>query len=356
MEVSVPGNDAGTRDVDKPDRLAILVVGLGSIGRRHARLISERNDVELLLCDLQPRFIDETCALLARPPAHSFDSFQTALAAKPAIVFVCTPSGRHASMALAAIEAGCDVFVEKPICTTCDDARNVIAAAEHAGRILQVGYMLRFESGLIRVQALVAAGAVGEIVGGRTMIGTYVTLKNARDVDRNQSAYSLLLDYTHEFDFLRWIFGDVQSLTATAATLGRLELRPHPNVFQALLTMESGALVQVHLDYIQHPQRRILEVYGDRGTIVYDLMSGTLSSLPANEGESATITEFGRLVERIDDVYRAQLDHLLASCRDRTAPAVDGGAAFEALRVVEAAISSIETRRHVELPTTTTVI
>jgi predicted dehydrogenase len=74
------------------------------------------------------------------------------------------------------------------------------------------------------------------------------------------------VDYTHDFDFIRWIFGEVTGVTAASATLGDLEIRPEPNVMQIILRTAAGSLVQVHMDYVQHPQRRILEVYGDRDT------------------------------------------------------------------------------------------
>lgn len=325
----------------------VLVVGLGSIGRRHARLLSERDDVELWLCDLQPPFIDETLATLRHPTARCFGDLAAALAAEPDVAMICTPTSTHAAMAQAALEAGCDLFVEKPICTDSQTAREIADAAERAERLLQVGYMLRFEEGLMRMKSLVDCGSIGEVVGGRAMIGTYNTLLNARDSDRERVPYSLLLDYTHEFDFLHWILGKVQCVSATAASLGRLKLRPCPNTFQALLTMHSGALVQVHLDYVQHPQRRLFEIYGDRGTLLYDFTSGVLQRIPHSTLEQGETVDFGPIGKRVDGLYRRQLDCLLHAHRKRLRPPVGGDEAFAALSVVEAAVESIESGRQV---------
>jgi len=335
------------------ERNRILVVGLGSIGRRHARLLSERDDVELLLCDCQTRFLTETQAQLAGRPSATFDNFTTALLRRPEIVFLCTPTSLHAAMAHQALEAGCDLFIEKPIAVDSVAALGVCRAAGACGRILQVGYMLRYEPGLRRVQALVAEGAIGEIVGARTMIGTYLTLLNSRDGDRERVPYSLLSDYTHEFDFLQWILGPVQCVSAASAQLGQLELRPDPNVFQALLRLESGALVQVHLDYVQFPQRRTLEIYGDHGTITYDLMDGRLQLIDHHATATARVIDFGALPSRIDDVFRQQFQDLLESRAARRPPLVDGWQALPSLQVVDACIESITSGRWVTVPRVT---
>ncbi|WP_437202278.1 Gfo/Idh/MocA family protein [Planctomicrobium sp. SH664] len=341
------GNSNRFSDERSPAR--ILVVGVGSIGRRHARLLSERSDVELSLCDLQQRFLDETLAVLKSPPARCWNDYSAALASQPDAVLICTPNSRHASMALAALEAGCDVFIEKPICTRSDEALAIIEAAAQANRVLQVGYMLRFEPGLAKVRELVAEGVIGKIVGARAMIGTYITLLNSRHDDRNFAPNALLFDYTHEFDFLRWILGEVSAVSATSAKLGRLAHKPQPNVVQLSLVMESQALVQVHLDYVQHPQRRNLEIYGDQGTLLYDVMTGTLQCLRHGDPAQDTRIELDKITGRVDDIYRQQLDHFFQCRSQRVAPLVNGTEALAALRVAEAAIESLQTGRQIEV-------
>jgi len=231
--------------------------------------------------------------------------------------------------------------VEKPIAVNTPSALRVIRAAAEYGRHLQVGYMLRFEPGLRKVQALVSEGAIGEIVGARTMIGTYLTLLNSRDGDRERVPYSLLSDYTHEFDFLQWILGPVQSVCAASAQLGQLELRPDPNVFQAILRLDGGALVQVHLDYVQFPQRRTLEIYGDHGAIIYDLMEGKLELIAHHAMATPKSFDFGALGTRVDNLFRQQFENLLEARAAGRPPLVDGWQALPSLQVVDACIDSI---------------
>lgn len=100
--------------------------------------------------------------------------------------------------------------------------------------------------------------------------------------------YSLIVDYTHELDFIRWFFGNVIEIKAMSGNIGNMEKKPHPNIVQMLLRMENGALVQVHLDYIQYPQRRLFEIYGDKGTVSYDFMTGEIKGFICRKNMSGS--------------------------------------------------------------------
>lgn len=320
-------------------RIRILVAGLGSIGQRHARLLAERPEVELLLCDRVAAQLAEAQAALARP-ARVIDTYDAALAARPDLVFVCTPNHLHVPMGLAAIAAGADVFVEKPLAETVREAEELVAVAAAAGRLLHVGYMLRLDPGLLTLKRVVDAGGIGKLCGGRAMLGSYITLLNSRQRDKETRPGSLILDYTHEIDFIRWFFGEVADVQAAAATLGALERQAFPNLFQALLRMASGALVQLHLDYIQFPQRRIFELYGDHGSISYDFMTGEIRHFEFDRGHRWTPLDVPPIMQRVDDLFRAEHAAVLRCRAEGAAPLVSGADGLAALHVAERAIAA----------------
>jgi len=320
----------------------ILVAGLGSIGRRHARLISERSDTELSLCELNEQFIDETCADLHRPAAQCFKDFGEALAPRPDLVLVCTPNHLHVPMGIQAIEAGCDVMVEKPIAHEVESARELVAAAREADRFLHVGYMMRCDRGLKRLRSLVDEGCVGTLAAGRSMVGSYFTLLCARTLDRLYQPYNIVVDCSHEFDFIRWFFGDAKQAAATATCLGDRERKPTHNLVQMLLTMDCGALVQVHMDYFQHPQRRTFEIYGDKGVLTYDMQTGEIRRFEYEEQHRFEMLGVGDVPERRDNLYRDQLDAILTCRAAGEAPPVSGQDGLRALAIAQAVIESAE--------------
>jgi predicted dehydrogenase len=322
------------------NKTRVLVVGLGSIGQRHARLLSERSDIELLLCDPVDQYRMQTLAALVNPQEAEYPEFSIALEADPDIVFVCVPNHLHVPIGLQAIENGVDIFVEKPISDSLKAARTLVKAAETAGRFLQVGYMMRLDEGLLKLKKIVDCGDLGNLVGGRAMIGTYITLLNAKNSDRINHPNSLIVDYTHELDFVSWFFGEIADLSAMGTSIGDLELRPHPNLFQINLRMKTGALVQVHMDYIQYPQRRIFEIYGDRGTLTYDFMTGQIRQYSFQRDYQWTDHSVLPITDRWDDLFRKEHEAMILARGNGEPPIVTGRDGLKALEIAERAIAN----------------
>ena len=324
------------------NRTSVLVVGLGSIGQRHARLLSERSDVELSICDRIEEYRAQTIASIHGRKITEYADFTIALKRKlPDIVFICVPNQFHVLIGLEAIKNGVDIFVEKPISDSIESARKLVAAAESGKRFMQVGYMLRLDEGLSKMRELVERGSLGNLIGGRAMIGTYITLLNAKNQDRIKYPNSLIVDYTHEIDFIRWFFGDVVDIKAMGANLGSLDMRPKPNIFQMLLRMKSGALVQIHMDYIQFPQRRIFEVYGDQGSLSYDFMTGEIRHFGFQREHQWEDISVLPITDRWDGLFRAEHEMIFSRRNSGSVPLVSGEDGLRALEIAERAIDAM---------------
>jgi predicted dehydrogenase len=322
------------------NKTRVLVVGLGSIGQRHARLLSERMDVELHICDMIEKHRMDTVSTLVNPVVFEYSHFPDALLARPDIVFICLPNQLHVPIGLQAIQGGADVFVEKPISDSIEAAQKLVAAAELDGRFLQVGYMLRLDEGLCKMKSIIDADGIGNLVGGRAMIGTLITLLNAKSPDREKNPNSLIVDYTHELDFIRWFFGEVANIKAMGSRVGNLEMKPTPNIFQMILKMKSGALVQVHMDYIQFPQRRIFEVYGDRGTLSYNFMTGEIRHFKFQKEHQWEDIYVAPITDRWDNLFRAEQELMLSRRANGIPPLVSGFDGLQVLQIAERAIAS----------------
>ena len=132
--------------MSKPIR--VLVAGLGNMGRSHALAYHNNPGFEIvgLVNRSKPVLAPELGSYTIHP------DFETALKElKPDLCSICTYSDSHADYAVMAFEAGCDVFIEKPLATTVADAERVVAAAKKAGRKLVVGYILRHHPSWIRL-------------------------------------------------------------------------------------------------------------------------------------------------------------------------------------------------------------
>lgn len=126
----------------------VLVVGLGNMGRSHALAHHALGSEIVGLVNRSDLALPETLAGYPR-----LDSFAAGMAERPDLVVIATYSDSHADLAVAAMEAGADVFVEKPLATNVADARRVIATAQRTGRKLVVGYILRHHPSWVRLIA-----------------------------------------------------------------------------------------------------------------------------------------------------------------------------------------------------------
>ncbi len=323
--------------------LKTLVVGCGSIGQRHARLLADRDDVAVALCDRDPKQLAAARKVADAVETHA--DYKTAIAQKPDAVFVCTPNRYHKRVAVAALEAGADVFCEKPLAHTFEAGRAIAVAAAKAKRVVHVGYLLRFHPMVQRMQQIVESGAIGNLVSGRAMVGTYFTLQAARSDYRLDEPNALVFDYSHELDLLGLFFGAPKHVVATKAHLGDLEIKPDPNLFSIIVRFKSGAVASVHMDYIQQPQRRSLELYGDRGHLFADFIDGQVRHYEHDrEGYHSYPCTLGR-----DDMFRAQLDAFLRAVRTTREAPVSVRDALRALKMAEAAVASAARKQWVRI-------
>ncbi len=316
------------------NRSRFLVVGAGSIGRRHLQVLAERADLDLAIHDAWPEALSGARQLV--PTVTAFDSLAAALAWRPLIVIICTPNAQHRAVAEAAFAAGAHVLCEKPIADTLEDGRAIVAAAKAFGKVLAVGYSERFRPALEHVFQMVASGDLGTVVGGRAMVGTYNTLLCAKTDYRAHVSGALLLDYTHEFDFLRAIFGEVADVLCCVNDLSAREKRCSPSLAATLLRFQSGAVVSVHMDYVQHPQRRTLEVYGDKRSLELDLETDILRIF-----DPAETNGFRRLVFDHDrnNRFRAEHQDIIDAVRKGHPPRVTGEDGLKALEIAIQAIN-----------------
>jgi len=332
----------------------VLVVGCGSIGKRHARLWCERPEAEVWVCDALPANLQ--AATEQAPGARPCSDYAAALAEQPDLVFICTPNHLHRPMAEAALEAGCHVLCEKPLADTVENGEAIAEAVCGAGActpplsrqatsprptVFAVGYSLRSHAGLRRVLQIVRSGALGTLVGGRAMVGTYFTLLCATTPYRMTEPNALIVDYTHLLDYMRLFLGDAKRVSAESATLGDLPMLPQPNTFSLLVRYTSGAIGQIHMDYIQHPQRSQFELYGDRGVVRYDFQTGVLELFDRDRDDSLSHAHHvEHVIVARDDIYRVQIETVLQAVRGEETPLATAEDGVAALKLAEAAVKA----------------
>jgi predicted dehydrogenase len=320
------------------DQLRIGVCGIGSIGFRHARLLSQKPNVDLFLCDVAISSFDQVRNL---PNAlGTTNSLDELLAWDLDGLVIATPEHLHVEQAIAASLKGLPVLLEKPAAENAQNGLTLFNVVRDTGTRVLVGYVLRYAESMRLSKSLLTDGLVGTPLSFQIMTGAYDTLSLAKSRFSTEIRNRLFADYSHEWDYLTWFLGDVNHVVASSHEAGNLELSQRPNVVEAIIEMKSGATGTVHIDYVQLPSYRHIRVIGDKGRLEIDMNQNIVSVHPRGELNARTF----QAVESRDKIFERQLDHFMDVIALNTQPMVTVHDGLKALKVADALIASCESR------------
>jgi predicted dehydrogenase len=278
---------------------------------------------------------------------RGFESLEAALDWQPEVAVICTPPAQHVSAARACVEAGCDLLVEKPLSASPEGLDELVAAIARHGAGAAVAYHLRFHPAIARLRALVRGGALGRLLVIRAEFGQYLPdwrpSRDYRDTYTAQPSQGggILLDASHELDYVRWIAGDITGVFARAERLSDLSLDVEDTA-ALLLRMERGVLGEVHVDCVQRGYTRGCTLIGTEATVRWDVASGLTMT-----GAAGAIHE-EPLTAEPNAPYLAELGAFL-SARDAVDPFASIDDARRVLAVALAARRSSAERREISL-------
>jgi len=289
---------------------SVLIVGCGSIGRRHGRVLAGLGVEDLRACDPIPA---QRAAFLAETPtARLYDSYQAGLADHPAAVFVCTPTWLHLPMAKQALRAGCHVLIEKPLSPSPDGVAALATLAVDRGKKVMVALCFRYHQGLRKARQYLRSGRVGRPVSIRALVGE--SLPEVRPDYRTlfSSRYAGVFDLIHEVDLAAW-FADspVRRVLGISGTYSDIGIEA-PDLAELIVEFaEAGermpptCLASIHLDFFQQPRRRQIELMCTKGTIIVEFAAWDCCTVSVYETERRTWTHEELPTQR-DAMFRAE--------------------------------------------------
>lgn len=314
----------------------IGVCGIGSIGFRHARLLSQRTDVVLSLCDIVPDHLKQAKSLSNLEKLTG--SFEEFLDLGLDGVVIATPDRFHIPQAEAACKKGLAVLIEKPIAENATQVESLKRIVEKTNAPVLVGYPLHYNRIFVKAKEVLESGAIGDPVSFHVMLGAYNTLIAAKNRFDDGGRNKLFVDYSHEWDYINWFLGKVHRVAAVSRQSGRLEKMQDPNIVNAILELETGISGTAHLDYVQAPGQRSFRIIGDQGHLQIDALRATLVVKKYKD-------DFERLFrfdEHFDTMMSRQLDHFLQIIGNGIAPNVSLDDGLNAICVADAVIAACQ--------------
>ncbi len=324
------------------------VLGCGSIGTRHLANLLALGAGEMVGCDPRSDRRHEVEACFGIRCVATLDEVWEF---RPQAALVTVPTSLHVPVALQAAERGCHLFVEKPLADRLEGTDALLDRVQQRGLVSLVGCNMRFHPGLRRVKQLLEERAVGRVTSARAEVGQYLPDWHPQeDYRQNYSAkHSLgggvILDAIHELDYIRWLLGEVTAVTCFAGRVSGLEIETEDTA-GILLRFASGAIGEVHLDYVQRAYRRTCQVIGDQGTILWDYGARQVSWFSAATSQWHTIADPPDW--QPNAMYVDELKHFLACLDGRERPVLDAADGRRVLEIALAAKTANETGRVVE--------
>ena len=304
----------------------ILVIGLGAAGQRHARNLRSVLGDQLELLAYRSRItspaLNERLEVIpgADPAvklgAKVFLKLEDALSARPQAVVIANPSSQHLSVAHAAVEAGCAVFIEKPLSHTWDGVPEFLELVKRKQVPTFVGYQWRFHPLLKSLKSYLENRPLGRLVAVRASFGEYLPgwhpYEDYREsyASRRELGGGVLLTQIHDFDYLGWLLGWPDQVFSIGGHLSDLEISVEDVASTLLRCSVDGRIIPVHVhqDYLQRPAVRGCELLAEHGRVNVNLAQGRWQSWDAS-GTCILEKDFGNFDR--NEMFLAETDHFL---------------------------------------------
>ncbi len=324
------------------NELTVAVVGAGGMGSTQARSFDRLPGVNV--CCIADLEIAKAQALASRygVPAHA--SVDSLLAdCVPDIAVVAVPTDAHVDVALSLIDAGCHVFVEKPLALTLADSERLIDATP-AERTVAVGQCVRFFPEYAHAKSVVESGGVGKPAVVRCRRGGGFPAWSPWFADPARSGGVLFDLGVHEFDWLLWCFGPVERVYARSLT-DRLSASEPRDYALATLRHASGVISHVECCWADPATGyTAYEIAGDSGLLVHDSRKAATLTRSIAGGRTSS----GPLSDN-DDPYHRQAAAFVDRVRGLPSEIATMHCGRNAVAVAAAAVESARTGKAVNL-------
>lgn len=299
----------------------VLVVGFGSIGKRHAQIIRELFPEIRLVVLRHKKSIGSIDQL--KYVDHVVYSISEAIDLKPDFAIIANPAPFHLSVSVPLVKAGIHLLIEKPLSTNCEGIDQLVKLCKEKQVLVMIGYHLRFLPSIKFFQKELTNLTIGKIYSVHATVGqNLVTWRPGIDYRKSVSAQKklgggVLLELSHELDYLTMLFGKFQWTSAYISHKSELDIDVEDSahiVFKIENKITNKPLIgTLNLDFIRHDTVRQCTVIGENGSLKWNGITGTVKLLLENNQKWKELFsgEFNR-----NYAYKEALKHFLDCMRD----------------------------------------
>ncbi|MEN8144193.1 MAG: Gfo/Idh/MocA family oxidoreductase [Gemmatimonadota bacterium] len=311
----------------------VTVVGCGYWGKNLVRNFHALGALEAICESAQAG--RETAAALA-PEIPLVDDFEAVLESSVPAVVLATPAVTHFELVRQALEAGKDVFVEKPLALTFAEGEQLVQLAQERERILMVGHVLEYHPAIVRLREMIESGELGKI---------HYVYSNRLNLGKIRREENILWSFApHD---IAVILGLMKAMPFQVSATGGAYVQANiPDTTITNLLFDNGARAHVYVSWLHPFKEQRLVVIGSKKMASFDDVSKQLlvydQRVDVRDGEPIPIKAEGEPVEFGDgEPLRRECEAFLEAVRTRQAPLTDGVSGLRVLEILQAAQKSL---------------
>ncbi len=302
--------------------LKCAIIGCGSISHTHVSAIRQGGKAKIVaVCDIKKERCAELASLIGEN-VREYGDYKKMLSECKGIdvVHVCTPHYLHAEMAIAAMHAGCDVYLEKPCAMNAEEAKKIVAVSDETGRRVCVSFQNRAIPTTLVAKEKLESGKLGKLLGMKGIVtwdrgGAYYTESGWRGAWATEGGGVLMNQSIHTLDLIYYFGGKVKKAEGSVAlrkNRGTIEVE---DTAEATIWFESGATAIFYATNCHVTSSPIeLELVCEKGSLLirndtlYECVDGDLKPACTSGGPAVGKTVWGAgHAEMIDRFYCAVL-------------------------------------------------
>jgi predicted dehydrogenase len=324
--------------------MKILVVGAGSVGKRHLKNLQQLGVSDLTAVDTREDRLEEIKTAVTG--VKGVASLEAALKEKFDGAVVAAPPHVHVSIGRLLIEKKIPILMEKPLADREEGVRELLEKADQNKIPIVTGYTYRFWPPLVKISQLLDQKPIGRILSVRIEVSEYLPdwhpWEDYRDffMAKKEQGGGALLDESHMIDIALWLFGEIEEIFCVNEKLSSLEITTD-DLAEMIVKFKSGAVGSLHMDIFGRAHQKGMTVIGDEGNLIWDPDKNEVRLFRA----AAKAWETFPFVCERNEMFLEEAKHFIAVIKGQEKPRLNGWDGYKTLQYILAARDSARQKK-----------
>jgi len=324
----------------------VLIVGFGSIGRRHANNILQNTNSKVMILSNRKNidFTEFHNYHLYKNRIQIYNNFECCIKEKPSVAFITNETSLHVDFALKLARMNVDLFIEKPLSNSMKNLISLGKIINKNNLIVMVGCNFRFYPPIMKIKEIIDKKLLGKVISVQSENSSYLPDWHPKEnytksyAARKELGGGVTLTQIHELDFLIYIFGKINSICSIVGKFSRLKVSAD-DICTCIMKSKNNAIIELHLDFFSKPYYKRLKIRGTKGTLIWNSDDNNIQYYGINHRDWKIIeieNNYKLTGKKVNLMYVHELQYFLTCVQNRQTPMNNF---YESVEILKTAIN-----------------